>query len=355
MNNDVSPASVRVGVVGAGWWASVAHIPGVLSHPHAELVGIADPDAERLAKVADHLGVEGRFPDQRALIDAGVDALVIAVPHTLHYPLACEALDAGKHVLMEKPLVLTAAHAHDLAARAQAQSLHLLTGYTYQFADSAKRVRELLAGGELGEPLVLSALFNSAIGDFYLGRSGLGEQQLLGGPARATYMDPRLSGGGQGQAQVPHAVAMLLWATGLRARRVSAFMKDRDATVDLVDAIACELDGGVLTTIASAGVLGEGQTEHQVLTYTYTRGTVVQDLISGEVVVHPAGGDPYPLPAPADSYPVEGPVHALIDLIRGEGEDVTPIAASVATVELVEAAYRSAAAGGAPVDVADLD
>ncbi len=351
----MSTERVRVGVVGAGWWASLAHIPGVLEHPHAELVGIADPDSERLAKVADHFGVEGRFADHHALIEAGVDALVIATPHALHYPLASDALDAGVHLLIEKPLVLRAAQAHELAARARAADLHLLTGYTYHFSSSAQQARALLAGGELGEPVLLSALFNSAIEDFYRARPGLGEQQLLGGPSPTTYSDPKLSGGGQGQAQVTHAIGMLLWMTGLRARRVSAFMRDRGAAVDLVDAITCELEGGALATLASAGVLGEGQTEHQQLHYTCTRGTLVQDLIGGEVVVHPAGGEPYALPLPEDPYPVQGPVRALVDLIRGEGEDVTPIAASVATVELLEAAYRSAAAGGAPVDVADLD
>ena len=342
---------MRVGVVGAGWWAALAHIPGVLAHAHAELVGIADTDAQRLAMVADHLGVAGRFADHRELLAAGVDAVVVATPHATHYPIALDAIAAGAHVLVEKPLTLRAADARDLAARSEAAGVHLLTGYTFHFTAAAKLARDLIADGALGEIHLVHCLFTSGVEDFMRGQRHRTEH-LLGGPAAATYADPRLSGGGQGQSQVTHAFGLMLWVTGLRGRRVSAYMSSCGAPVDLIDVIACELDNGALATITANGALAPGQTEQEELQYFGPRGTLVHDLLSGRLVLHPANGQPTELvPAGDDAYPVQAPVRSLIDVVRGDAESRTPASVSIATVELLEAAYRSAAGRGQPVDI----
>ena len=236
-----SPAPVRVGIVGAGSWAALAHIPAVLAHPNASLAGVADRDPERLAMTADHHGIRERYADHRELIASGeLDALVVATPHATHYEVARDALDAGLHVLVEKPMTVRAADAKDLDARARAAGLHLVVGYTNQFAPGAIAARSLVQRGELGEITLVSGLFTSGLEDILTGfpseDSSYAQASPIGGPGAATYADPARSGGGQGQSQATHALGMLAWITGLRARRVAALMSNRGAAVDLIDA-----------------------------------------------------------------------------------------------------------------------
>ena len=124
----------KIGVIGAGWWATQAHIPSLRTYEKADLVGVADPDAEKLRAAATYYEVDGTFEDYRDLLRR-VEGVVIAVPHAYHYEIARDALDAGVHVLVEKPMVLTADHAWDLVERARQKGLELMVGTTFQFTD----------------------------------------------------------------------------------------------------------------------------------------------------------------------------------------------------------------------------
>jgi len=349
-------APVRVGVVGAGSWSALAHVPAVLEHPEAVLAGLADRDPARLAETAEHYGIEHRYGDHRELIAAGADALVVATPHRSHYAIARDALDAGMHVMVEKPFTTDAAEARDLGARAQAAGLQLVVGYTGHFSPGGIAARACVERGELGEITLLSCLYSSNMREFFRGGSTGNPLYVLDGPSAATYSDPAQAGGGQGHSQVTHAAGMLLWVTGLRPRRVTAFMSNRDIAIDVVDAIACQLDNGALATFAANGDVPAGPAEIQELRYYGTRGTMTQDLVSGRVELHPHDGPSREL-APAlpeaASYPWGEPVRCLIELIRGRGENRGPAEPAIAAVELLDAAYRSAAENGRPVDVGD--
>ena len=104
-------AKARMGVIGAGWWATQFHIPSLKTYEKADLVSIADVKPEKAAAAADYYDVRNTYNDHRELLAAGVDGVVIAVQHAYHYEVARDALDAGVHVLVEKPMTLTAADA----------------------------------------------------------------------------------------------------------------------------------------------------------------------------------------------------------------------------------------------------
>jgi len=111
---DIADA-VRVGVVGTSWWADLMHLPGLSRHPRAELLALCGRSRDRAEALAEKYGVPQVFTDYRDLITHGnLQALVIATPDDLHYPIAMAALDAGLHVLCEKPLALTAGEARAL-------------------------------------------------------------------------------------------------------------------------------------------------------------------------------------------------------------------------------------------------
>ncbi len=122
-----SKPPLRLGVVGCGRIAQVAHVPAVMKAAGVELTGVSDPSPALATGVAGRYGVIG-YTDTAELLASGVDAVVVAVPDRLHLPLGTQALEAGKHVLVEKPAAATSAEAAQLADLAAAKGLKLQVG-----------------------------------------------------------------------------------------------------------------------------------------------------------------------------------------------------------------------------------
>ncbi|HEX4243346.1 MAG TPA: Gfo/Idh/MocA family oxidoreductase [Steroidobacteraceae bacterium] len=340
---------VRVGVVGVGWWATQFHLPALLGNPWAEVTCLADPNPERLQAARRHFGVAHAFADAHDLFASGLaDAVVIATPHVTHYTLVKAALERGLHALCEKPFVLESRQGHELLKIARERSLHLMVGYTYQFTHHARTAREWVLDGRVGDLLFVSGLFASMVEAFYRGRTDEYDRVFhypMFGPDSRTYSDPKLSGGGQAQTQITHAMNMVFWVTGRRAAEVSALMINRDLPVDLADAISYRLDNGAIGTMGSTGSLRPGQPQQQEIRYYGTKGCILQELIHGKLAWHGNDGTTESLPdlVSADVYPAAAVTAGLIDLIRGNGDNPADAATAVATVEFIEAAYRSAA------------
>ncbi len=337
---------VRVGVVGTGWWATQHHIPGLIAYEHCEVVALVDRDPVNLGRAAAAFGVGRTYADHQALLDAGdVDCVVVAVPHAYHYEIARDSLDAGLGVLVEKPMVLRAAEAWNLVALSEARDLPLVVGYTFQFTRLAERARRALQGGEIGELLLVSGLFASMVQSYYSSLPGDYADVFkfpLTGPKADTYSNPAISGGGQGQTQITHAMGMVLWATGARAVEVNAKMANAGLEVDLVDAISYTLDNGAIGTMAATGSIKPGQGEQLELRYYGSDGYLLQQPLAGTLTVQRDGSPPEVAETPAeDIYPAHATARCLVDLVRGEGENSAPARPAAATVEFLEAAYRS--------------
>src|SRR5689334_12113054 len=110
---------VKVGVIGTSWWVDLMYVPSFNSHPDARVVAICGRNAKRAREIAAKFGGATVFTDYRDLIAVdGVDAVVVAAPDDLHYPMTLAALDAGRHVLCEKPLAGNAEDAREMHRRA---------------------------------------------------------------------------------------------------------------------------------------------------------------------------------------------------------------------------------------------
>lgn len=343
--------AARIGVIGTGWWATQFHLPGLVSYEHADVVALADPDTEKLAAAGERFDIASRHSDYHDLLaDPRVEGVVVAVPHAFHHEIARAALDAGKHVLLEKPLTLAAADAWDLVDTAESRGLHLVAGYTFQFTRHARLVRQIVRSGRLGELYLVSGLFASMVRSYFDGSPDDYADVFdfpLTGPDPSTYSDPRISGGGQGQTQVTHAMGMVHWVTGGRPVEVFARMTDGGLPVDLADAITYRMDGGAVGTMASCGSVAPRQPQQQGIWYYGSEGLVVQDLIGGRVEAHFNDGTSELPPDLADGevYPAEAPARCLVDLIRGVGENLAPALEAARTVEFLSAAYHAAASG----------
>lgn len=140
-----------IGVIGYGYWGpQLARNFAAL--PDARLIAICDSDAERLALArARHPGIATAATCAELLRNAQIDAVAIATPVASHFELAQACLAAGKHVLLEKPLAASSAEAHALATEAARRGVVLLVDHTYLYSSAVQTIAATLARGELGD------------------------------------------------------------------------------------------------------------------------------------------------------------------------------------------------------------
>jgi predicted dehydrogenase len=144
-------SAVGIALVGTGYWG-IHHVRVFAAEPRCEVRWICDLDAATAARgqaLAPHAAVTGDV--DRVLADPAVHAVVIATPAATHADLACRALAAGKHVLVEKPLALAVTDAERVVAAATAAGRVVLVGHLMVFHPALVRLKELVASGELGD------------------------------------------------------------------------------------------------------------------------------------------------------------------------------------------------------------
>jgi predicted dehydrogenase len=141
---------IRVGVVGYGYWGPNL-VRNFYETPGAEVAWVTDLRAERLQQV------KARYPSVRVttrhldlIEDETLDAVVIATPVSTHYELALRALQAGKHVFVEKPLASTAEQVRRLVDAAEQARRVLMVDHTFVYSGAVRKIRELVDGGSLG-------------------------------------------------------------------------------------------------------------------------------------------------------------------------------------------------------------
>ena len=142
---------VRVAVVGAGYWGPNL-VRNFSTCPATELQVVCDLDVERASRaVGRHSTVAVTGALEEVLGDPAVEAVAVATPARTHAEVALAALDAGKHVMVEKPLASSVADGRKLVEAAAGRSLVLMCDHTYCYTPAVRKIRELVRGGELGE------------------------------------------------------------------------------------------------------------------------------------------------------------------------------------------------------------
>ena len=144
---------LRVAVIGTGKFAEVCHIPGIASHPAAEVVTVYGRRLEAARALADQFGIAGASDDFAAICrDPDIDAVTIATAHVAHAAQAIMALKAGKHVFCEKPLAMNAAEAREMVEVAEASGKVHQVGFTFRYNYGLNEMRRRVAAGEIGKP-----------------------------------------------------------------------------------------------------------------------------------------------------------------------------------------------------------
>lgn len=144
---------LRVGIIGTGWCGGIRAVTCANSALVGELQ-IAEIKEDRLAEVKALTNPSVATTDWEVLIGADLDAIMVsATPETAHYPMAKAALEAGKHVLLEKPMAITLDEADDLIEIAESQNLKFTIGYSQRFNSKQALAKKSFNDGTLGDPV----------------------------------------------------------------------------------------------------------------------------------------------------------------------------------------------------------
>jgi predicted dehydrogenase len=153
----MSSKELRVAVVGAGRWAERAHIPGWQRDPRVEVAALVDTDAEVLGRVAAEFGIERTATDYREILDdPSIHVIDVATGNEAHFQASWDALEAGKHVLCEKPVHRDARQTKRAAELAASKGLKTKLGFTFRFAPAVMYAKDLIDAGFVGDPYVFN-------------------------------------------------------------------------------------------------------------------------------------------------------------------------------------------------------
>lgn len=339
---------IKCGVIGAGWWATFAHIPALLSHPNAEIIAIQNDNPLEAQKIAGDFGIPIACTTVSELLAIeGISAVVVSSSPNLHYEDARSALALGKHVLIEKPMTLTVAEATELVRMADRHCSQFLISCPWHYTPHATEARRLIRNGDIGQIRMISVLMTNPIRELL---RGVDTQPTHGipymHPRAATYSNPKVAGGGQIYAQVCHVAAYLTFLTGARPSEVFARFHNDGAVLDIYDALDLRMDDSSIVTIASTGATSLEHKDFEVRVFG-TKGIVFLDLWRGKLEVVPLAGKSHTYPDLEEHaiYPHEAPAVNLIDSIQNPSRNQSPAILGVAAMEVIEGACRSVKSG----------
>ena len=239
---------IRVGVIGAGAIAQVAHLPVLRRLGSVEVAAICDNDAAKAQALAARFEVKDTYDDiEEVLRYANVDVVVICTPNHLHEIHVTAALAAGVHVLCERPLALNLAGVERVLAASDKYGKRVMVGMNHRFRSDVQAVRGFLAGGDLGA-------LQGVRGGWYTFQPS---RQMLGWRLR-----PEQAGGGAVLDLGLPLVDLGMWLAGWPApKRISAHLTrpSKDGVEDMGSALIVLENGVSITMDVSWRHMGEGE------------------------------------------------------------------------------------------------
>ncbi len=320
--------TLRVGMIGCGGNAR-GHAKRLLGLDDVEIVGFCDPAQEAVAAMCEvdkRLPAVPAFADYRDMLrDVQMDAVEISTPHTLHYEQIMAGLDAGLHVLTEKPMVCTVEDAEAVVEKVRETGL--VAGVSYQRHGLAPYCycREAITSGVLGNCHFISCWQSQ---NWYRSQVGKGTWRS----------QMKWSGGGQLNDSGSHLLDIVLWMTGLKPVEVFSYQDNMASEVDILSAIAVKFENGALCNFSVVGHAVNFYEEIALFCEEATLAIVGQEVWRWEdETKQVVSGD--------DLGRTRDPDSNFIGALRGQEEIQASPEDGLEVIRLSEAVWESAATG----------
>lgn len=318
---------VKVGVIGCGGIAQ-GHLKWLGTMQEATVCALMDPDGARIeATRKNHpaLADVPAFEDYREMLEsADLDAVVICSPHNVHYEQIVSCLRAGLHVLTEKPMVCSIDHAKSVMEEEEKSGKVLALSYQRHGSGAFQFIKKSIESGQ-GGPVQFVSAFQGQ--NWLKSQAGKWRQKM------------EISCGGQLNDSGSHLIDIILWMTGLQVEAVSAAIDNCGTEVDINSALALRFTNGALGNIS---VVGHFPTFWEDITIGCSQWAFC--IRQGELTVSTGIGGEM-MRVEQFAYGSPSPDHNFIEAILGREEVLAPSVCGLRTIELTEAAWKSAATG----------
>ena len=326
---------IRVGVIGTGAFSHVVHVPIFAEREDVELVAMADSDPHKAEMLSRRFDVPLVMDADELIAFDELDAIVLCTPNRYHEEQAIAALEAGKHVLVERPLALTGAGATRVVEVAERAGKILAVGMPHRFRPEVVALRSFVAGGELGSVYAVR-----------------GSWMTRPTPAmRSSWrQDPEIAGGGALMDLGIAALDLCLWVIGYpQMKRISCVIGSHDEGVENSATLMAESTDGAALTLEVSNRLFAGEDRF----YLRVMGTEGSGSLPPLEVFKRIGGRPMDVtprqPKPrGGENPYTNAYRRLLDhfvrRVAGRAEAELP-REQATLMALIESAYRAADAG----------
>jgi predicted dehydrogenase len=332
-NKESIMSKIRIAMIGCGG-NSGGHARRMNSIPEVQVVAGVDVNTDIVNGYIDRNlpGLEPRpavYDDiGKLLAETKPDGVVISTPHTLHFEQGMQALDAGCHVLMEKPMVTDADDAYTIAAKVEETGKVFVIGYNTPCTANFYYLRECIRNKTLGKLELVTGYITQG---WKKATTGAWRQSL------------RLSGGGQAYDSGAHLLNSLCWSVEDNIAEVHSFIDNQGLEVDVNSSINVRFENGVFAGIVVSGNCPSPGGTH--LAYIFDDGRVEIDGWSGGWMRVWKGGEQLDPPPVTDDMNAHSPDQNFIDVILGRAEPRTTPMNGIIQSELMDAIYESARTG----------
>ena len=159
--------TVRIGIIGAGKIVRVRHLPETLSNPDAEVAAVCDIVEERAQELAQKYSCKAYTDYHQMLEDPDLDAIIVAATNTTHAEMTIAALEAGKHVMCEKPMATSLQDAARMIESAEKSGKQLMIAHNQRLEPANQKAKEIIQSGKLGKILTFTSVFGHPGSEFW--------------------------------------------------------------------------------------------------------------------------------------------------------------------------------------------
>lgn len=323
-------SKVRMAILGCGGMAG-GHAQRFAKHPDVEVVALSDVSQEILDGFIER-NLQDVEPKPQTFTDpaemyavAKPDAVTIVTPHTMHFDHAMQALDAGCHILMEKPMVTESGQAHELAAKVEESGKVFVIGYNTPCTPAINYIRDTIRSGELGKLELVSGWLT---------------QNWMKATIGTWRQKPELSGGGQMYDSGAHIFNTLVWTVEQPVEAVHAFVDNLGTPVDINGTANIKFKNGTLATLT---ISGNCPADGSDMVFIFENGRIECDGWGGSwLKVWKGNQEQTDLKLDTSS---STPGENFIDAILGRAEPRTSPRNGINQSEIMDAIYESARTG----------
>ncbi len=330
---------IKMAILGCGGMSG-QHAKRYKHHPDVEIVALCDVSEEIVEKyiernLSDSDAKPAIFTDAAQMYaESKPDAVTIVTPHTMHFDHGMQALEAGLHVFMEKPMVTESGQAHQLKEAVEKSGKVLVVGYNSSSTPAVSWVREAIRSGKFGKLETVTGWLS---------------QSWAKGTKGSWRQNPALSGGGQMYDSGAHIFNSLVWTIESPVESVFAFTDNLDTPVDINSVVAIKFKNGVLATMT---INGNSKSAGAGMVYNFEEARVEFDGWNGQWVKAFGGGYGNAEIEVELEGEAQNPDDNFIDAILGRAQPATSALNGVNQSELMDAIYQSAETGQATQPIA---